>query len=483
MLTPRFSSLGSTLPSRNMSGWSLWWMRCWSLVALCLACYLSWITLTGDSATGACSFTGSDCDAVLTSEWSKWFDLPISLGGVAVYGGILLATLMVSYTNSRGGQLISWVLIGGLSLLAALSGLWFVILQFQIGAFCLFCLSTHICGLMIAPVAWYAIPQAKGGRVPVPQLIGTGSSVRTNRTQSQDLQPAHLAMVVSITVLGMVILITGQIMSVHHTEEQLVFEDTVPPSASSEANSTNNSDAENASETNGLNTEPPEPENDKRIEVLKPVIPPNRTIRFFPGTAAMDIDRFPLCGNQDAQHVILKVMSYTCPACRTAHQHLEEALEELGRENYAVLIRPIALNPKCNVHVLKEHEHHKHSCPLTRLALAVWIIDPTQFKTMHDYLLAEEKRIPTLEEAQRFAVDLVGAEALKKAIRDPAVFQMMEVNHELMKWQAKKLPTMVIGKKKIQGKTKTGAVLVDMIRGEVEGTSSPSNSDLALPTG
>ena len=224
MSAPQFTNIHRKRPSLPPPSWVLWLMRGLALAALSLAIYLSWVSLTGDSLAGACSVTGTDCNAVLVSEWSKWFNLPISLGGVLVYGGIFLVSWLFSMSRRH---MFAWGTIGCLSLLAALSGIWFVILQFQMGKFCFVCLLTHACGIAIATIAWFSMPKTlrSTGEVRA-HVLGTRPAKRAS--QPTGLQTSHLVAVAMVALLGMVSLVTGQIQSVHHTQEKLVFADDAP---------------------------------------------------------------------------------------------------------------------------------------------------------------------------------------------------------------------------------------------------------------
>jgi len=60
-----------------------------SLGALSASLYLTWSSWQTETVAG-CNGEGSlDCDAVLTSHWSKWLGWPVSLFGSITYVGIL----------------------------------------------------------------------------------------------------------------------------------------------------------------------------------------------------------------------------------------------------------------------------------------------------------------------------------------------------------------------------------------------------------
>ena len=86
--------------------------------------------------------------------------------------------------------------------------------------------------------------------------------------------------------------------------------------------------------------------------------------------------------------------------------------------------------------------------------------------TVHDSLIVQ---MPSLKEAKVYAAELIGIDALKEEVRHPVVLQMLKDNHKLIHSHAQKLPTLVIGKKKMKGMTKTTSQLTDIIRDELLG--------------
>ena len=455
--------------------WMLWLTRGLSLIAIALASYLTWMSFSNDSVAG-CSVTGFDCDAVLSSQWSKWFNLPISLGGVLVYGGIFLTSWLFSLAKRPEIWLIGWIAIGCLSSVAALSGIWFLILQILIVKFCLYCLLTHACGLVIATITWKSMPKTR--RQPGPPRLPNSKSTKSQQqihiSPPTVLQASHLGTIGMMTLFGVVSLIIGQIMSDHstYTVEEMVFTQAPSTAANSEKKSSTALPAESgppsiAPATADVSARAENKDNlaDTRIETFKPVLPEDRMVRFIPGLAPMNVDKLPVCGDPDAEHLILKLMSYTCPHCRKIHHQLHKALHELGKQKFAVVIRPIALSQMCNHNVIREQPMHAYSCHYTWLALAVWHLDATKFTSFHEYLMADQDRLPPLNEAKDYASELIGIEmeSLRKEENHPVVRRMVSENHELMEYHAKKLPTFVFGKKKIQGLTATTSELTEII--------------------
>ena len=118
-----------------------------ALIALVLSAYLTWTTWQASEVVGCSGSSATDCDAVLTSPWSKWLGLPVSLFGTLTYL-IILAVLWPAAKRPRGWA--ETVLLT-LALLAAGAAIWFVLVQMIfIGSYCPFCMTVHFCGCTIA---------------------------------------------------------------------------------------------------------------------------------------------------------------------------------------------------------------------------------------------------------------------------------------------------------------------------------------------
>ena len=114
----------------SMSKNTLWLIRT-SLIALVLAAYITWTSLNKEAVLAGCG-EGSGCEAVLQTKFSSWFGLPVGFGALAVYEGIFVLTFFIASDKQK-----PWILLVFLSVLASLSGLWFVGLQlFLIKAYC-----------------------------------------------------------------------------------------------------------------------------------------------------------------------------------------------------------------------------------------------------------------------------------------------------------------------------------------------------------
>jgi uncharacterized membrane protein len=143
--------------SRRSWPWWRWVLTGLSLLALALSVYLSWHWLVGGSMIGCGG--GSSCDRVLNSRWSAIGGvLPVSGLAAGAYLAMLTASLSIGPATPAPVRRLAWgamlVLVGS----AAASAVWFTILQeWVIRAFCPYCMTTHVAGLLLAAlVIWRA---------------------------------------------------------------------------------------------------------------------------------------------------------------------------------------------------------------------------------------------------------------------------------------------------------------------------------------
>lgn len=155
----RFSSDGfnpseTDAPSRGV----IRAMRGLCATALLFSGYLAWTALNASEVYG-CGGDVFDCGHVLTSSYSRWFGIPVSIPAVALYASLLVVLGFAGKTTPHELRRYSWIMlqVGGTT--AGLAALWFVGLQvFVIKHFCVYCLGAHTCGLMLAASVWWVSP-------------------------------------------------------------------------------------------------------------------------------------------------------------------------------------------------------------------------------------------------------------------------------------------------------------------------------------
>ena len=188
----------------------------WSIVGLatlgiCISGYLTWTTWTASSVVG-CTGDGQGCNHVLSSVWSKWLGLPVSLFGLLTYIGILASALMTTRNNQGWGP----TLLLTLALSAAGSAAWFIGLQiFEIGHFCIWCMTVHCCSLVICTLTVVQL-FLQGESAPAEQQMSAffGGPVSPEVTYDQRDEfagPVVKPILASaIACVGLVVLMAGQ---------------------------------------------------------------------------------------------------------------------------------------------------------------------------------------------------------------------------------------------------------------------------------
>jgi uncharacterized membrane protein/protein-disulfide isomerase len=135
-----------------------WILTGLNTLALVLSIILSWHYLAGGPMAGCGG--GSPCEQVLNSRWSVLAGIiPISGLAVGVYLALLAASLFIGPATDPQVRRLAWRVMLILAGSVAGSAIWFTILQkWFIGAFCPYCMTTHITGLLLAVIViWRAI--------------------------------------------------------------------------------------------------------------------------------------------------------------------------------------------------------------------------------------------------------------------------------------------------------------------------------------
>lgn len=152
--------------------WWRWAVTGLSALALVLSFVLSWHYLIGGTMIG-CS-GGSSCEQVLNSRWSTIAGIvPISGLAAGAYMALVVASLCIGPATEASVRRLAWstmlILVG----CAAGSAVWFTFIQkWFIGAFCPYCMTTHITGLILATlIIWQAPRQVDDSTHVTPRRI------------------------------------------------------------------------------------------------------------------------------------------------------------------------------------------------------------------------------------------------------------------------------------------------------------------------
>jgi protein-disulfide isomerase len=147
-----------------------------------------------------------------------------------------------------------------------------------------------------------------------------------------------------------------------------------------------------------------------------PAAPARRQLALVNGSAHLDVEEHPRLGPAQAPHVVALLFDYTCSSCRAMHPYLVQARQRYGAQ-LAVVLLPVPMDPACNPFVQTARPGHENACRYARLALAVWKVSPAAFEAFHQWLM-EPAEVPALAAAHDRAAELVGAEALDRALAD-----------------------------------------------------------------
>ncbi len=320
---------------------------------------------------------GSSCDTVLSSKWSSWLGVPVSLFAMGVYVAILCTAVMRDPESIRPQRSIDWVLLfGGITTIIA--AVWFTVVQFGvIRMFCIYCMTTHVaaaaagvmCLLMVQPLSWVkGFASAAGAALLavvvliVGQVMGNGperaDAIINYADSSVDLDSIEALDDLPDTLLGD---------PLSHAADEDVFK-------------LDSSDEPDNTDTTGTN---PRPAN------LKP-----RKLNFYGGKFAVDTTKVPIIGDPYAPKVIVILFDYNCPHCRETHEMLEKTKQKYGNE-LAIVYLPVPLDSKCNKLVRHTSPTNRYSCDLAKTSLAVWRIAPEKWAEFDKILITDEqKRTP-----------------------------------------------------------------------------------------
>ena len=174
-----------------------------------------------------------------------------------------------------------------------------------------------------------------------------------------------------------------------------------------------------------------------------------RKIVFDGGNKVYDNSSLPGLGSSDAKQVLVEYFDYQCPSCRTMSGYLAALIDKHPTE-LRVLMLPVPLDHGCNSALAAADDGHPGSCELTRIALAVWRVNPAAFPAIHRAFLSDPP--PDLASALTLAREQVPAAQLEAAMREPWIDQLIRAN--IADWEAfssksRQLPKLLISGKRI----------------------------------
>ena len=150
----------------------------------------------------------------------------------------------------------------------------------------------------------------------------------------------------------------------------------------------------------------------------------------------LNADETPVLGSKDATYRINLMFDYQCSHCRKIHCAAKEITE--SRPDIAFVLVPCPLSYVCNPYVpASGADRFAGSCDLARLALAVWLADPSKFAGFDEWLFTADDPAKgwyprSVEDATFRAAQLLGGEEqLLEATRNAAVNSILSKSFEL----------------------------------------------------
>ena len=197
-----------------------------------------------------------------------------------------------------------------------------------------------------------------------------------------------------------------------------------------------------------------------------------RYLEIFGGMFRINVDEVPLIGARDAPAVMIALLDYTCRHCRQMHGVLLEA-ERAHRGKLAIASLPMPLDASCNKLLPQTAPQHESACQYARLGLAVWRADPTKMDRFNDWVF-EPPQPPGLPSVLGYAQQIVGEEALGRAMNDPWVETQLAQDIAIYEATYKRfgkgsMPQLIIGDNIVFGELENGmqdleTLLLDILK-------------------
>jgi protein-disulfide isomerase len=310
--------------------------------------------------------------------------LPVSGLAAGAYLAMLFSSLFVGPATEAPVRRLAWRAIVILVGAAAGSAIWFILVQkWLVGAFCPYCTTTHIIGLLLATlVLWQAPKQIHNDTANVAALKPPKNT--QSETRDQESPPASPQRVIRPqAAVGLAI--AGLALS-----GILALCQTLTP--------------------------PPSIYRDGETKTLQPTIDPHTV---------------PLIGSPNAPHIVTLLFDYKCAHCQQLHFMLEEAVRQYHGK-LAIVLSPSPLNTQCNPYIPRDVNEFKNSCELAKIGLAVWVAKREAFPVFDLWMFSIDSgdrwQARSLESAQAKAVELVGQAKLDAALAAPWVGQYLQTS-------------------------------------------------------
>jgi uncharacterized membrane protein len=390
----------------------LWLARVLLTAAVLIAGYLAYYSLSGAALPGCRPEDG--CGDALSGSWANWLGVPVSVPAFVLYLTLLAATFAVERKLPPVTRRRLWIASLALSSMILVAAIWFIGLQmFALEQWCKWCTTTH---LFASAAAGIMIYQARVAARPQSRCAGFAPQRPREPVLSTREFKGFSA---GAAVLGGVTLAAGQLAS-------------APPAAARTA----------------------------AIAPSASVQPEAKgTIVLHKGRFKLNAAELPLIGPANAKAILVGLFDSTCHHCRETRRVVKKAIERASGK-LAIISLPMPLDKECNHLVTRTTKEHVHACEYAALALGVFRAKPAAFPEFEDWLF-EPVEPPSIEQAQNKAMELVGSQALSRAMRDPWIGERLVNDIALYEANAHasggdtRLPQIVVGDTLVQGTIST----------------------------
>ncbi len=317
---------------------------------------------------------GSACDTVLSSKWSLWFGIPVSLLALANYTAMFAAAISHDPKDKKPQLSITLTLaVSAFATLAAAA--WFVSVQvIAIGAMCKYCMGTHAVGVAAAVLCLVTV---------------------TPRIELKQLMSATAAAMVLVGVM-----IVGQVMGEAPAgpDALITFADDTPlPEPGLQAPAAYGPLGVDPLAVDPLppkiNAPLPDPTPVQPTLEPTPTTPPPtagpRIVKLNGGRMEIDTTAVPIIGDPHAPIILAVLYDYRCSHCRDTRKMLEKTKSRHGNK-LAILCLPTPLSSKCNRLIRQYNPNNRYSCDLAKVSLAFWKVDPDQWAEFDKLMYSSE---------------------------------------------------------------------------------------------
>lgn len=488
------------------SGSWVWGLRSLAVLALGLTTYLAWAALTASPVAGCGGNDVFDCEHVLSSKWSKIGGLPVGVPAVVLYSCVLSALVFCRHPSVPRIRQLSWMFVTTGGIAAGLSAVWFTGLQiFALGQLCPWCVGAHSCGFAICGLLLWKHPL---GSKQTGQLAAVGTLGVAVLITLQILTPApptfevlryeeHTTSVAEDFVVSPGSDVTEDEFSddFFAAPGQDTFE--APTGATTIDSMTDAEQDDNSSGGDSTGTAaaslllllPPqismmvnvvavpvqssdesstegndESSDSEESAAHDDAKPKRRLIGVNGNKFRLDIRQWPLLGQPDAKYVFVEMFDYTCAHCRNTHRAIRGAFDRYG-DDLAIIALPVPLDRQCNRYASSSGGTHRDSCEISRIAVAVWCIDPEKFHQLHDWLFVTSRTaLSTKQEAEQ----LVGQERLTKELKYPTAGEYIAKHVQLYnRVGAGSVPKLMFPRSSMVGEVSSTQTLCNTIEREL----------------